>query len=60
MWLYQAERWDDAQRVYQDLADEYPENTDYVAALGLLAARRGDREVASRISEELRMLCRFR
>ncbi|KPK57045.1 MAG: hypothetical protein AMS21_11985 [Gemmatimonas sp. SG8_38_2] len=52
-WLYQAERWDDAGRLYQDLAGEYPENTEYLAALGRLAARRGDREVALRISEEL-------
>jgi tRNA A-37 threonylcarbamoyl transferase component Bud32/tetratricopeptide (TPR) repeat protein len=54
--LYQAERWGEAQRLYEELAEEYPENTTYLAALGKLAARRGDREDAVRISEELRSL----
>jgi Tfp pilus assembly protein PilF len=52
--VYQAERWDDAQRLYEGLAGEYAENTTYLAALGKLAARRGDRDEALRISEELR------
>jgi TolB-like protein/tetratricopeptide (TPR) repeat protein len=63
--LYRAERWADAQRLYEQLAEEYPETTasrrccaaaPYLAALGKLAARRGDRAEASRISEELRSL----
>ncbi len=53
-WLYQAERWDDALRLHEELAQEYPENTEYLAVLGRLAARRGDRAEALRISEELR------
>jgi tetratricopeptide (TPR) repeat protein len=52
--LYRAERWGDALRLYKELAEEYPENTEYLAGLGRLAARRGDREDALRISEELR------
>jgi tetratricopeptide (TPR) repeat protein len=52
--LYGAERWDDAQRLFEGLAEEHPENTEYLVALGVLAARRGDREEAARISEELR------
>ncbi len=52
--LYQAARWNDAQRLYEELAEEYPEDTGYLAALGQLAARRGDREEALRISEGLR------
>jgi tetratricopeptide (TPR) repeat protein len=52
--LYRAERWDDALRLYEELAEEDPENTRYLAGLGRLAARRGDREAALRISEELR------
>jgi len=52
--LYQAERWDDAQRLFEELSEEDPENTAYIAALGLLAARRGDRSEAERIGEELR------
>jgi tetratricopeptide (TPR) repeat protein/tRNA A-37 threonylcarbamoyl transferase component Bud32 len=51
--LYRAERWDDALRLYEELAAEYPENTEYLAGLGKLAARRGDREEALRISDEL-------
>ncbi len=63
--LYQAERWGDAQRLYEELAAEYPETTasrrcctaaPYLAALGKLAARRGDREEALRISERLASL----
>jgi DNA-binding SARP family transcriptional activator/TolB-like protein len=51
--LYNAERWDDALRLYEELADEYPENTVYVAVLGQLAARRGDRAEAMKFSEKL-------
>jgi tetratricopeptide (TPR) repeat protein/tRNA A-37 threonylcarbamoyl transferase component Bud32 len=54
--LYRAERWDDALRLYEELAAEYPENSEYLAGLGKLAARRGDREEALRISDELRAL----
>jgi len=52
--LYQAERWDDAQTLFEGLSQEDPEDTGYLAALGLLAARRSDRAEAERISEELR------
>ena len=53
-WLYQAERWNDAQRLYDELAQEYPENSQYLAGLGRLAARRGDTTGALTVSEELR------
>ena len=52
--LYLAERWGDAQRLYQQLARDYPKNHRYLAQLGCLAARRGDRQTALRISEQLR------
>jgi DNA-binding SARP family transcriptional activator len=62
--LYDAERWDDAQLLFEKLAEEDPDNTRYLSWfgvfnsypgwLGLLAARRGDRAEAERISEELR------
>jgi Flp pilus assembly protein TadD len=51
--MYEARRWDDALRVYQELAEEYPESPAYLGALGRLAARHGDREAALRVSGEL-------
>jgi tetratricopeptide (TPR) repeat protein len=52
--LYQAERWDEALPLYEELAAENPEVPTYLGALGRLAARRGDRDEALRVSEELR------
>jgi predicted Zn-dependent protease len=52
--LYQAERWDDARARFEALARQHPDNTAYLALLGLLAARRGDRALATTISERLR------
>ena len=52
--LYQAERWDEARRQYEELAGQHPQNSDYLAALALLAARRGGRAQALSISEQLR------
>jgi tetratricopeptide (TPR) repeat protein len=53
--LYEGRRWGDALRIYQELAEEHPESPTYLGALGRLAARRGDREAALRISEKLRL-----
>jgi len=53
MWLYRAGRWDEARRLYEALADEHPENTMYLAAVGRLSARFGDRVEAMRISATL-------
>ncbi|MDH3498069.1 MAG: hypothetical protein OER21_15025 [Gemmatimonadota bacterium] len=52
--LYRAGQWDEALPLYAALAEEYPENTAHLAALGRVAARRGDREEATRVSEDLR------
>jgi tetratricopeptide (TPR) repeat protein/TolB-like protein len=54
--LYQAERWDDARAVFAMLAAEHPENFDYQARLGVIAARKGDRGEAKRIAGDLRRL----
>ncbi|UCG85547.1 MAG: tetratricopeptide repeat protein, partial [Gemmatimonadota bacterium] len=54
--FYMARRWDDALRLYEELAEENPENTGHRGMLGQLAARRGDRAEALRVSEELRSL----
>ena len=56
--LYQAERWAEAEAVFGALAAEHPDNINYKGRLGALAARRGDRAEALRISEELRSLDR--
>lgn len=54
--LYQAELWEEAQRVFTTLAAEHPDNVYYKGRLGTLAARRGDRVAARRIADELRRL----
>ena len=51
--LYRAGQWDEALPLYQGLAEDHPENTAYLAALGRLAARRGQRDLALRISDPL-------
>jgi len=52
--FYDAERWEEATRLYEALARENPENLTCLAGLGRLAARKEDREEALRISEVLR------
>ena len=54
--LYRAERWDDARSLYEELARQHPKEMVYLAALGKLAARRGDRAAALRASEHLRSM----
>jgi tetratricopeptide (TPR) repeat protein/predicted Ser/Thr protein kinase len=56
--LYDAGRWDEAKRIFESLGAEHPENIDYQGYLGALAARRGDRAEALRVSEELGKLDR--
>jgi tetratricopeptide (TPR) repeat protein len=53
-----AGRFDEAGKIYGSLASEHPENIDYHGRLGTLAARREDREGATKISEELAGLTR--
>jgi tRNA A-37 threonylcarbamoyl transferase component Bud32/tetratricopeptide (TPR) repeat protein len=52
--LYSAERWDDALRLYAELAEQHPGNIWYAAALGKLAARHGDSAAALSTAERLR------
>jgi serine/threonine protein kinase/tetratricopeptide (TPR) repeat protein len=54
--LYIAERWEEAQAIFESLLTEKPDNTDYKGYLGSIAARLGDRERALRISDELKAL----
>jgi tetratricopeptide (TPR) repeat protein len=46
----------EAERLFAGLAAEFPQNVDYRGYLGAIAARRGDRDTAARIAEELRAL----
>jgi len=57
--LYFAERWDEANALFKELARENPESIDYVGQLGTLAARRGDTAEAARILTELERLDRL-
>jgi serine/threonine protein kinase/tetratricopeptide (TPR) repeat protein len=55
---YLAERWDESQALYEELAADNPDNITYMGALGTLAARRGDEEEARRIADELKIIDR--
>jgi tetratricopeptide (TPR) repeat protein len=52
--LYVSEQWEEAGALIEKLRSEKPDNLDYVGYGGALAARRGDKEEALRISEELK------
>ncbi len=51
---YGAERWQEAQNIYQSLHDQFPDSMTYQGYLGAIAARLGNREKALSISEELK------
>lgn len=51
--LFLDERYDDAQAAFARLAGEQPEKIDHQIALGMLAARKGDRALAESISRRL-------
>jgi tetratricopeptide (TPR) repeat protein/predicted Ser/Thr protein kinase len=51
--FYQLGEWQRAQTLYEELVVDYPEIAGYQGSLGTLAARRGDREEALRISSLL-------
>ncbi len=50
---YGVGRWPEAQSLYEGLSKEEPDNLLYLRMCGALAARRGDREEALRISKRL-------
>jgi TolB-like protein len=52
--LVAAGKLDEAQAILAALAGDFPDEIEYRARLGVLAALRGDRAEAGRISEELR------
>lgn len=51
--LYHAERWGEAQELFELLARVRPADLDAIGYLGTLAARRGDHEGAREVLEEL-------
>lgn len=51
--LYINEQWENAQKLFNELAEEFPEDIEYKGFLGRLAARLEDRKGALKISEEL-------
>ncbi|MGI9182205.1 MAG: tetratricopeptide repeat protein [Longimicrobiaceae bacterium] len=51
--LYAAQRWEEARALFEELAAEQPENIHRLGYLGTLAARRGERAEAERISTML-------
>jgi predicted Zn-dependent protease len=52
--LYIAEQWEEAAALIEKLRSEKPDDIDYLGYAGALAARRGDREEALKISGELK------
>ncbi len=56
--FYTAERWDEAEDIYNELAGNDPENLEYKGRIGLLAARKGNRDKAIQIFEELESINR--
>jgi len=56
--LYTAERWEEAQAVFEELAEDDPENIGYKGRIGLLAARKGDRDKALDIFKDLESIDR--
>ena len=52
--FYTAERWPEAKSLFESLSKEKPDNIDYIGYLGTLAARRGDKSEALKISDELK------
>jgi tetratricopeptide (TPR) repeat protein len=51
--LYTAEKWEEAESMFEELKQDYPENIQYQGRIGLLAARKGERTKALAIFEEL-------
>lgn len=51
--LYLSGKWEEAEQIFRALAAEAPERLTFTGFVGLLAALRGDREVAEEIAAEL-------
>lgn len=51
--LYVDEQWEDAQKLFKELGEKHPDNVDYKGFLGRLAARKGNKKEALKVSDEL-------
>jgi serine/threonine protein kinase len=56
--FYEAERWEEAHDIFKALHQEFPDEMDYLGWLGVLAARKDDKEEALRISNILERIDR--
>ena len=56
--LYDAEQWDESEKIFKDLAEKKPDNIEYKGFLGVLAARKGNLKEARKISDELKKIGR--
>jgi tetratricopeptide (TPR) repeat protein len=54
--FYVSEQWEEAGALIEKLRSERPDDIDYLGYGGALAARRGDKEDALKISEELKRI----
>jgi serine/threonine protein kinase/tetratricopeptide (TPR) repeat protein len=54
--LHDGQRWEEAHAIFEELASEEPRDIVRRQYLGILAARRGDRERAQEISNELQSM----
>jgi tetratricopeptide (TPR) repeat protein len=57
--LYLAERWKEAEAIFELLSADEPDNINTMGYLGALAARQGERDMALQISDELKHIDRL-
>ncbi len=51
--FYVAEQWENAQKLFKELSEGYPDHLQYKGFLGRLAARLGNKKEALQLSEEI-------
>jgi serine/threonine protein kinase/tetratricopeptide (TPR) repeat protein len=51
--FYSLGKWDEAKALFEELHNQLTDNINYLGALGVTAARRGEREEALKISKQL-------
>jgi tetratricopeptide (TPR) repeat protein len=56
--FYHLEKWEESYELFKGLYKEQPDSLTYLGCLGVLSARMGDKEEATKIAEELKNLDR--